>query len=101
MNRRSLLLGLRLGVFAVLLSMTSQALAFFPPDNINIVPPPPPVQPHVNPPPDHCCCCDCPPPTNPQVQTTPEPMTIVTGLIGVTMLGIFGLRKRFLGSEWC
>jgi hypothetical protein len=100
MNRHSMLLGLRLGLLVALLSFSfsSPAFAFFPPDNINIVVPlPPPVVPNV-PPPGPCCGCDCPPPPGPHVQTTPEPMTIITSLVGLSMLGGLGLRKRLLGK---
>ena len=101
MNCYSLRLGLGLALTAAIIAfcMASPALAFFPPDNVVpkiVVPPPPPVQPNV-PPPDHCCGCDCPPPPGPHVQT-PEPMTIITSLIGASILGGLGLRKRLLGK---
>ena len=101
MNRYSLRIGLGLALTAAIIAfcMASPALAFFPPDNVNpkiVVPPPPPVIPDT-PPPEHCCGCDCPPPPGPHVRT-PEPMTIITSLIGVTILGGLGLRKRLFGK---
>ncbi|HEV3144326.1 MAG TPA: PEP-CTERM sorting domain-containing protein [Gemmataceae bacterium] len=100
MNRHSLMLGLRLAMLSALLSfaVSTPALAFFPPDNVTPhieVPPPPPPQPQT-PPPEQCCCCCTPPPT-PHVRS-PEPMTLVSSLIGLTVLGGLGLRKRFLGK---
>src|SRR5262249_10938863 len=99
MDRHSLMLGLRLAILTALLSMgiTSPALAFFPPDPIpqnNVVPPPPPTEPHT--PPPECCHC-CPPPPGPHVGT-PEPMTVVSSLIGLSILGGYGLRKRWFGK---
>jgi hypothetical protein len=101
MNRYSLRIGLGLALLAAIVAfcMASPALAFFPPDNVSpkiVVPPPPPIIPDT-PPPEHCCCCDCPPPPGPHVRT-PEPMTIITSLIGVSILGGLSLRKRLWGK---
>jgi hypothetical protein len=102
MNRHSLRIGLGLALVIGMtaLCISSPAHAFFPPDNVSpkiVVPPPPPINPDVPPPNNNCCCCDCPPPPGPHVRT-PEPMTIVTSLIGLSVLGGLGLRKRLLGK---
>jgi len=102
MDRRSTSHWLRLPLLVTLLSLgaSTQALAFFPPDpvpvpHVIVNPPLPPTDPFVKPPgpaitpPPTTCGCTCP-----HVHTTPEPVTLVSSLIGLSMLGAYGLRRR-------
>lgn len=57
-------------------------------------PEPPPVSDPGTPPP---CECPCPPPPcggGTGVATTPEPATMISGVIGLSMLAGFALRRR-------
>jgi hypothetical protein len=85
---------------ATALSLGAPALAMFPPPFYN--PPPvrvngdpspeipvlPPPSTNVPPPPDPCSC-GCPTHT----QSTPEPTTIISSLLGATMLAGYALRR--------
>jgi MYXO-CTERM domain-containing protein len=88
-----------LGV-AASLCLANSAFALFPPPffyptgvSAGNVPPPPPPPP---PPPTN----DVPPPPPPPCHgpmpnaSTPEPATMISGLLGVTMLGGYALRRR-------
>jgi hypothetical protein len=97
----------------LLLGSTMQARAFFPPDPVPVphiivipdvppgppapppgcVPPPPcdPFTPHHNVVP-HMCGCN----PGPHINRTPEPVTIVSSLIGLSIMGGIGLRRRLM-----
>lgn len=55
-------------------------------------PPPPPILPPPSPPPHHAP----PPGPPPHCHDTPEPATLLSGLIGAGLAGLYGLRRPFL-----
>jgi PEP-CTERM motif-containing protein len=87
------------------LCLSGSAYALFPPpfyfppvtNNGNpdpeLPPPPPPPVIDLPPPPTEPepCGCPCPPV---HTHATPEPTTIVSGLVGMTMLGGYVLRRK-------
>lgn len=86
----------------VALGANSSAYALFPPpffyppvvDQGNPDPPTPPTTPDpFQPPPCDCCChpSSCPPPV---VASTPEPATLISGAVGLAMIGGYALRRR-------
>lgn len=95
--RRTAALGL-----AAALMLSAPALAMFPPPFYNPPPvrvngdpepeipntPPPPTT-DVPPPPDTPCTCDCV-----HTHSTPEPTTIVSALLGASVLAGYALRRR-------
>lgn len=85
---------------AASLGLAGSAFALFPPPfyyppvvphNVPTPPIPPPPTPNIPPPPD-TCCCHVPPNVN--VHTTPEPATMISVLVGGSMLGGYALRRR-------
>jgi len=95
--RRTVALGL-----AAALGLCASAFAMFPPPFYNPPPvrvngdpepeipsTPPPVT-QAPPPVDPPCHCDC----TGHTQSTPEPTTIVSGLLGATMVAGYALRRR-------
>jgi hypothetical protein len=64
---------------------------FFPPvvdQGIPDPPTPPDLPPDPSQPPP--CDCNCPP----HIASTPEPATLISGLVGLTMFGGYALRRR-------
>jgi hypothetical protein len=92
--------GLRMALLVAMLvlGLSAPCSAFFPPDVVpgppqpKVIPPPPCDQfkHHTPPPPPQCCNCCVPP----HVHTTPEPFTLVSSLVGLTILGGYGLHRR-------
>ena len=106
--RKSWIFGIMLVSFGLALLAAPQAQAFFPPPPTGVaggevppVPPPPPPnipdppsdpftpppnEPPATPPPCSCACIS--------VHTTPEPATLVSGLVGLSLLGGYVVRRR-------
>ncbi len=96
---RRYLLGV-IGVATLSLGMSGSANALFPPPFYyppttttgEVVPPDPPTIPDPQTPPPCECCCPCGGGTG--VATTPEPATMISGMIGLSMAAIVAIRRR-------
>lgn len=109
-TRGSMILGATVVMAALgsILCCPSPAEAFHPPVFLPPPPPPPPPPPLITPPPPVVIPPppDNPPPNNPPPnnpppgtppggqQHSPEPATLVTGLIGSGLAGLFAVRRR-------